>query len=213
MRMQWKALPAAVGAFAIACADAVPATDAELLRDLELASTAGLELAASSGEVHAISAIENGARGTVGRSSPRRSTPREVERPVPEPGGPETSLEATEVVAETPVETEAVESVTASATTVDAPAAGRPAPIAVSYPSVGRTSSGASLEEVVGGMAGVILDGVGSGSVIRGGGVGEDRCIPPPRRRRPGAALFVPRPDVPVSINNRIPIQPILSTP
>ncbi|HEX6060264.1 MAG TPA: hypothetical protein VFZ11_14740 [Gemmatimonadaceae bacterium] len=165
--------------------DAAPSVSDDLRADLRLASSGSMELASAvRGDSMVVSAIERTpARAASPAATPRRSaTPRvRVPRPVPEATpepapdpAPAAATEEPEVIAEAPAPS-------------DLPAATRPVP--VSFPSGGgegaegaRGGDGPGMGEVVGTVIGV---------VIRGGGVGDDHCIPRTRRGRgrPGPVL------------------------
>lgn len=184
--------------------EAAPTVSDDLRADLQLASSASVELAAEVGHDSAVvSAIERiPARSPDRAAAPRRnSTPRApVPRPTPEPTpepapapAPTAADEGAEVVAEAPVQS-------------DLPVATRPVP--VSYPTGGGTASGGtSGDDGIG--AGEVI-GTVIGVVIRGGGTGDDHCEIHPRGRRgrggviatgipsiPGRTGGLPRPTYP----------------
>ena len=172
-------------ALLVACGadDAAPRVSDDLRADLRLASSGSMELASAVGrDSMVVSAIERSpARVASPAATPRGSATPRVRVPRPEPApepaptpAPAAAPEEPEVIAEAPAPT-------------DLPAATRPVP--VSFPAGGgvgaegaRGGDGPGMGEVVGTVIGV---------VIRGGGVGDDHCIPRGRRGRgrPGPVL------------------------
>lgn len=148
---------------ALACAGDRQVADAELARDLELASATGLELASAQfGNATAIvSAAEQVPRTEPVRApAPRRAPGRAL---APDPAPTESSTPEPEQV-EQPSPAPVMVADVAS----NAPPAGRPAPIPVSYPAGGASDGdrgrGPSIGDILGGV------------IIRGGSGGVDDC-------------------------------------
>jgi hypothetical protein len=168
------------------------AVSADLLKDLELASsndgiTLGNELVASSQVV--LSSIESNSpparevakSAPVKRYKPARKAPPRV-----------TKTEApADVIESEPVTVASMPVVTLP----DAPITPRPQPIQVSYPS-GPSSVGSDGSVGNGSATGAVL-GTIFGVVLRGGGVGDDHCVP--NRSRPRGGVIA---------NRRIPSRP-----
>ena len=205
-----------LGLFAVACGgkdDRRPAEGLsdDLRSDLALAAAAGVELASSAqtfDRARVVSAIERPPGGTPRRATAPRKSPGRRPTPSPTPtvaAEPEVVAEAEQV---TPQEAAAEEVVVAEPTPSviaeapapapmpEPPAVPRPAPpVPVSYPGNGGAGSGDDRGDL-GGIGPVI--GTVIGVVIRGGGVGVDRCeIHHPRARG--------RPGVMIAINERFP--------
>jgi len=168
------------------------AVSADLLKDLELASsndgmTLGNEVVASSQVV--LSSIESNSpparevakSAPVKRYKPARKAPPQVAKTQ----APADVIESEPVtVANMPV-----------VTLPDAPITPRPQPIQVSYPS-GPSSVGSDGSVGSGSATGAVL-GTIFGVVLRGGGVGDDHCVPNRGRTRGS-----------VMVNRRIPSRP-----
>jgi hypothetical protein len=193
MRKTYLLLAGASAVLLAACSgDKKTAMNADLMKDLELASSNdGISLANSGNAgTQVVSAIE--------RTTPptRQQTPStRVRRHRAAPKAPP-QVVRTEAPAMEDEETE-MQSV-AMATSDPSPVSARPQPVAVSYPSGpssgddGRVSSGGS-------SGGAVLGSI-LGAVIRGGVVGDvDHCDPRVDRRRTS------RRGGTISINNRIP--------
>ena len=169
------------------------AVSADLLKDLELASssdgiTLGNEVVASSQVV--VSSIESNSpparevakSAPVKRYKPARKAPPQVARTE----APADVIQSEPVtVANMPV-----------VTLPDAPITPRPQPIQVSYPS-GPSSVGSDGNVGNGSATGAVL-GTIFGVVLRGGGVGDDHCVPNRGRTRGGV----------IAVNRRIPSRP-----
>lgn len=171
--------------------EAAPTVSDDLRADLQLASSASVQLASEVGnDSAAVSAIERiPARSPERAAAPRRSStprapvPRPTPQPTPEPApapAPAAADEGIEVVAEAPVPS-------------DMPVATRPVP--VSYPTGGgsevggtRGDDGIGAGEVIGTVIGV---------VIRGGGTGEDHCEIHQRGRRGRGGVIATIPGIP----------------
>ena len=161
------------------------AVNAELLKDLELASSAdGITLgngavASSQQFVSAIERTTPPARAVarsapVKRHKPARKSPPQVVRT--EAPAEVTEAEPSEVrMVFTPIES-------------DAPVSPRPQPVAVSYPS-GPSSVGSDGGSATGAVIGTIF-----GVVLRGGGAGVDHCDPRRDGRNRGPVILVNNP-------------------
>lgn len=177
---------APVAIFAIACAsgEKMASNDLtdELARDLELASGAGIQLAAGQNAgLQVVSAIEAPAGTSVRRAPAPRPVPRTEPAPVVVPSvGDEPTADPVPAVVEQPAV--AVDSAPMPVI------AARPTPVQVSFP-------GSSDGSGIGGTRG----GGGVSVVIRGGGTGDDDCELHRTRGRGRA---------PISINNRFPGAP-----
>jgi hypothetical protein len=209
---------------ALACGDRKTRPDGvalseDLRRDLELAKSGGLELASSAQtfqRAQVVSAIElpppAPPRPSKTTKKPLRPRPAPAPKPAVSPdlrAVPEPVAEPQ--VAEVTPEAQAPEQVpTIEAEPAAEPLpARRPRPIPVSFPGDGDVAMEGEEEGQGGGVV-----------VIRGGGVGEDKCELHPRGRRwPGGSLPLPggeilddRPTitmggrVPVAINDRLPV-------
>lgn len=190
MRKSHLLIATAAVAVLSACGGNKSAVSDELMKDLELASSAdgislGNEAVSSTQVVSSIERTTPPARAVaksapVKRHKPARKSPPQVVRTVAP--AEVTEPEPTEVsMVFTPIES-------------DAPISPRPQPVAVSYPSVpssdgsdGRVGGGSTTGAVIGTIFGVVL---------RGGSAGDDHCDPRVDRRRRGTR---------VSINNRLP--------
>jgi hypothetical protein len=178
--MKLTVLPAALVAFG--CAKDAPETatelSADLRKELELASSAGLDLASaqSASNQQVVSAIEaNQSAPTKQTAKPRRAarpkaSPQPEEQDAPEP---ELAVEQTPEP-EAPMQVAAVES--------DVVAAPRPSAPPVVYPT-GGSGAGGGYGDGDGGWGGV--------PVIRGGSAGVDHCERhgTGRRRRGGGGI------------------------
>ncbi|MDQ3674633.1 MAG: hypothetical protein M3365_09695 [Gemmatimonadota bacterium] len=161
------------------------AVNADLLKDLELASSAdGINLGngAVTSSQQFVSTIERTSppARTVAKSAPvkrykpaRKSPPQVVKTQAPADVSESEPSEVRMVF--TPIES-------------DAPITPRPQPVAVSYPT--SASSGGGNGAATGAVLGTIF-----GVVLRGGSAGDDHCDPRRDRRR----------GTRISINNRIP--------
>lgn len=192
MRKAYLLLAGASAVLLAACSgDKKTAMNADLMKDLELASSNdGITLAGSGNAgTQVVSAIE--------RTTPpsRQQTPStRVRRHRAAPKAPPQVVRA----AAPAMEAEETEMQSVAMTPSDpTPVSARPQPVAVSYPSGpssgddGRVSSGSAGGAVLGSIL---------GAVIRGGVVGDvDHCDPRVDRRRTG------RRGGTISINNRIP--------
>ena len=171
-----------VALYGLACGGSGRATDAELDKDLALASVESLELASehSGSEALIVSSIELGATG--GRVRTKVPTRRSRTRALPSPQAHMEVAEPSPSVLPVPVYTTAEAQVEA----IDSRPSPRPHPMPVIYP--GGSQSGADEQQAGGG------EGIGGaiGVVIRGGGVGRDKCELHDRRR-------------PVFVNDRFP--------
>lgn len=190
MRKSHLLIATAAVAVLSACGGNKSAVSDELMKDLELASSAdgislGNEAVASTQVVSSIERTTPPARAVaksapVKRHKPARKSPPQVVRTVAP--AEVTEPEPTEVsMVFTPIES-------------DAPISPRPQPVAVSYPSApssvgndGRVGSGSTTGAVIGTIFGVVL---------RGGSAGDDHCDPRVDRRRRGTR---------VSVNSRLP--------
>lgn len=169
------------------------AVSADLLKDLELASsndgiTLGNEVVASSQVV--LSSIESNSPPArqVAKSAPvkRYKAARKAPPQVARTEAPADVIESEPVtVASMPV-----------VTLPDAPITPRPQPIQVSYPS-GPSSVGSDGSVGNGSATGAVL-GTIFGVVLRGGGVGDDHCVPNRRTGRTRGTV--------IAVNNRIPL-------
>jgi hypothetical protein len=192
MRKAYLLLAGASAVLLAACSgDKKTAMNADLMKDLELASSNdGITLAGSDNAgTQVVSAIE--------RTTPpsRQQTPStRVRRHRAAPKAPP-KVVRTETLATVEEETE-MQSV-AMATSDPSPVSARPQPVAVSYPS--GPSSGDDGRVGSGSTGGAVLGSI-LGAVIRGGVVGDvDHCDPRVDRRRTS------RRGGTISINNRIP--------
>ena len=172
-----------IALYALACGGSGRATDAELSKDLALASVESLELASevSTGGSQVVSSIELGGAGGNVRAKVPTNRARARAKP-----SPQAEVEVTEPSPSTlpvPVPTVAE----GAAVAVDSRPSPRPQPMPVIYP--GGNQAGTDDQRGDGGG-----DGVGGaiGVVIRGGGVGRDKCELHDRRR-------------PVFVNDRFP--------
>lgn len=174
-----------VAALAMACAgEDTASVDAELQRDLERASSVGIELASAQNDGRdVVSAIE-ASGGSVIRPTPApRRTPKAPPTPVSQATASE---EPTNEPLSTATETDAIATETVpEPSPEESPEPGpvitaRPTPAQVSFPSEGTgeaSGSGGGGAEVIGTIIGV---------VIRGGTTGRiDVCERHPRRRPP----------------------------
>ena len=176
------------------------AVSADLLKDLELASsndgiTLGNELVASSQVV--LSSIESNSPPAreIAKSAPvkRYKAARKAPPRVARTEAPADVIESEPVtVASMPV-----------VTLPDAPITPRPQPIQVSYPS-GPSSVGSDGSVGNGSATGAVL-GTIFGVVLRGGGVGDDHCVPRRTGRSRGTIIASGRIPLPgrVAIGNR----------
>ena len=174
-----------VAALAMACAgEDTASVDAELQRDLERASTVGIELASAQNEGRDVVSPIEVSGGTVIRPTPApRRTPKAPPAPIPEASA---SDEPTDEPLSTMAEHEAIATETVPEPSPEESAepgpviAARPTPADVTFPSegTGRASgSGGGGAEAIGTIIGV---------VIRGGATGRiDVCERHPRRRPP----------------------------
>jgi hypothetical protein len=177
---------------AIGCAKDAPETSAELSadlrKDLELASSAGLELASSQTAAgrHTVSAIE------MPQSAPvaRKPKPRPAARPKASPIQEEQQASEPEMAVEPQPEPEAPVEVAAAEPPVAAP---RPTAPPVVYPTGSGGSAGA------GGR-----DGGWGGVIIRGGSAGIDHCERHTRGRG-GIADAAIGAGITILVNNRAP--------
>ncbi|MGI9075989.1 MAG: hypothetical protein ACR2G6_01500 [Gemmatimonadaceae bacterium] len=169
-----------VALYALACGGGERATDAELSKDLALASVESLELASeqSAGGSQVVSSIELGGAGAHVRAKvpTRRARARAAPSPQPDVEVAEPSPSTLPVPVPTIAEGEAV--------SVDSRPSPRPQPMPVVYP--GGNQAGTDEDGSGDGIGGAI------GVVIRGGGVGRDKCELHDRRR-------------PVFVNDRFP--------
>jgi hypothetical protein len=197
MRKTYLLLVGASAVFLTACSgDKKTAINADLMKDLELASSNDGITLAGSGNVgtQVVSAIE--------RTTPpsRQQTPStRVRRHRAAPKAPPQVVRA-EAPATEEEETE-MQSV-AMATSDPSPVSARPQPVAVSYPSGpssgddGRVSSGSSGGAVLGSIL---------GAVIRGGVVGDvDHCDPRVDGRRTSRRVIVRRGGTSFPVSGRI---------
>ena len=169
------------------------AVSADLLKDLELASsndgiTLGNEVVGSSQVV--LSSIESNSPPArqVAKSAPvkRYKAARKAPPQVAKTEAPADVIESEPMtVANMPV-----------VTLPDAPITPRPQPIQVSYPS-GPSSVGSDGSVGNGSATGAVL-GTIFGVVLRGGGVGDDHCVPNRRTGRTRGTV--------IAVNNRIPL-------
>lgn len=173
-----------VALYALACGGGGRATDAELGKDLALASVESLELASeqNAGASLVVSSIELGAAGGTVRAKVPTKRARARAAPSLEPEVEVTEPSPVTLPVEVPIAAEG------EAVAVDSRPSPRPQPLPVVYP--GGTQAGTDDQRGDGGGHG---DGGGIGGVvIRGGGVGRDKCELHDRRR-------------PVFVNDRFP--------
>lgn len=158
----------------------------DLKQDLAAASSPKLELASQAGDFKPMRFVSEIEQSTASAPAPRAPSPRPVRAPVKAAPAPEPE----EIVAAPPApeETQVAEAPqsetdeTVSAVPTVAP---RPAALPVDMPStgvIGDGGYGAGRGNGRGGEIGGII-----GVVIRGGGVGDDHCVP---RRRTGRRPF-----------------------
>jgi hypothetical protein len=192
MRKSYLLIATAGVAFLSACGSGSnSAVNADLLRDLELASsdegiTLSNEAVASSQVVSSIESATPPAR-KVAKSAP-------VKRHKPAPKAPP-QVARTEAPADLS-ESEPTSVASMPVVTLpDAPITPRPQPIQVSYPS-GPSSVGSDGNVGNGSATGAVL-GTIFGVVLRGGAVGDDHCVPNRGRTRGG-----------IAVNRRIPSRP-----
>ena len=193
MRKSYLLIATAGVVFLAACGSGSDnAVSADLLKDLELASsddgiTLGNEAVASSQIVSSIESNSPPARqvansAPVKRNKPARKAPPRVAR----------TQAPADVIESEPVTVASMPVVTLP----DAPITPRPQPIQVSYPS-GPSSVGSDGSVGNGSATGAVL-GTIFGVVLRGGGVGDDHCVPNRRTGRTRGTV--------IAVNNRIPL-------
>ena len=171
------------------------AVDDNLNRDLELASSAGVQMAPQAGGLQVVSAVERVPRSAATSTRAPRPSPRhQHQEPKPLPV-PVTSPEPSHDVSEVAQNATVVDATAPQPTEVPAPAPGPEAgDIPTPQPSSGSVGSGDTGRGGVG--IGGILGGIG-GVLVRGGGIGDDdHCeIEPgmPRGRHPRGGVIIDR--------------------
>lgn len=153
--------------YALACGGSGRGTDAELSKDLALASAESLELASeqSVGVAQVVSSIELGSAGGPARA--KVPTKRARARVAPSPQADVEVSEPSPSTLPVPVPTKAEGEDIA----IDSRPSPRPQPMPVVYP--GGNQAGTDDQRGDGGGDG---EGGSVGVVIRGGGVGRDKC-------------------------------------
>lgn len=170
------------------------AADNDLKRDLALAASSATDLASTHhGASFAPTEIAPLSRPQTAPTLKRRSGPKAVRTPKPTvKAAPEPEMTGESEVPETQLAEASADNGSAPNATVDEslPAVPRPTPAAIpaSDPNVGVAGSGNT-----GVGAGEVLGGI-IGIMVRGGGMGEDRCeIHDRRGRRPsGGGVYYP---------------------
>jgi hypothetical protein len=188
---------------AAACGGDASSANDDLTRDLQLAASANLNLASQQAASYSLTETAPKAE-----EAPRRVVRRDPgSRAIPDPS-PTVSAELDPELVAATMDVPQVQSVaTASAPAVEmepVPAIVRPVPQSVDRgPSAsGNDDHGGGIGQVLGGIFG------GGRVVIRGGGVGEDRCElhdMRPGGRTSARPVFVPNPSGPIAVNNRAP--------